>query len=168
MALELRPAITTLLLIWALSGSSQSVSTVKQEVEKSISDFFMGDKGIFERVPDSGKVYRFFFQVDVSRTSTRRLSVTSIKASDTIAHKLYPDSHFLKTLQWNVYMHKRKKASFIIPIVLDVISSKGETHKNERSDQLKAFRSLFKNDGNVEDYIYFRPVIFVISKQIFD
>ncbi|GEM_PF-4004248 len=164
----MRIVAITIFLFYALNSYAQSPFTLKQQLEKDLSAFFMKDKGIFERVPDSGKVYRFFFQIDVSRTSSRRLSVTSIKASDTIAHKLYPDYHFLKTLQWNVYMHKRKKASFIIPVVLDVISSKGETHKNERSDQLKAFRSLFKNDGNIEDYIYFRPVVFVISKQIFD
>lgn len=164
----MKTAITTLLLFWVLSCSAQSAFTVKQQVEKKISAFFMKDKGLFERVPDSGKLYRFFFQINVSRTNSRKFSITSIKASDTIAHKLYPDSNFLKSLRWDVYMHGRKKASFIIPVVLDVINSKGETYHQERLDQLKAFPSLFKNDENIEDYIYFRPVVFLISKEVFE
>ncbi len=164
----MRIATTTLLLLGLLRCNAQPTLQVKQEVEKKIKAFFMEDKGIFERVADSGKLYTFFFQIDVSRENSRKLPVTSIEANDTIAYRLYPDYQFLKSLRWDIYMPTRKKASFIIPVILEVISSKAETYEYRKSNGLKSFLSLFKDDKNIEDYIYFKPIVFLISKQVFD
>ncbi len=160
--------ITMLLCLAVLRCSAQSGSAAKQDVERRISDFFMEDNGIFDRAADSGMLYTFFFQINVNRDKNGKTSAVSIEASDSLACQLFPRYRVLKDLPFDIYMKDRKKASFIIPVILDVISSTGETYKNERLAVLKSYRKLFSNDENLEQYIYFKPTVFMISKQVFD
>lgn len=73
----------------------------------------------------------------------------------------------METLSYSVFMHNRNKAIFIIPVILEVFSSKGPA--KECKSPLPYFQTIFADDSDdIADHIYFRPQLMRINKQVFD
>ncbi len=158
------------LILLGLCCKAQIVSPAKPDEFYSISRILFRDKQIHDRLsklPDSGRLYTFFFKVKVVKNANNEAIVTDILASDTLAKYLLPQYTRLNKVNYNRLMTNRNKASFIIPVLLDVLNSKGKFYRMEwTKERHEIFRNLFNNDEKMEDCIYFPPSTLIIDMEI--
>lgn len=164
---NMRVAIFSIMWLVCFTCRAQNVYDDKVRLQKEIDNFFWEDKGIFDRVEDCGRLYTYFFQIDVLKNIDRSVTVSRIFASDSIAYTHYPNYLSLKKFDFGVFMNGRDKASFILPVALEVVSSKGEQYlQRKEADGLDLILNLFPRTADLEGFIYFRPVAFRINKQV--
>lgn len=124
----------------------------------------------WETTKDSSAVYAFSFKVTVKKDLHGIARVTSLIASDSIAYQIYSKYEFLKTIDYGVFMGSKKSADIILPLVIEVISSKGEGIA--RTDFLESTKSLLylksPDRGLIVNYIFTPPYLIRINKQVFD
>lgn len=156
-----------IILVLPLFTYSQSTN---RYVEKAKMLKFFDENIPWKTTKDSSAAHTFSFKVFVEKDLKGIAKVTSITASDSIAFQIYPKYKFLETISYDVFMGNDKAAIFIIPVGLEIISSKGE--KIPRSDFFKDIMSLFhfrpEDQTQPEIFIYFKPILLRMNKQVFD
>lgn len=119
---------------------------------------------------DSSAVYAFSFKVTVRRDVHGVAKVTSLIASDSIAYQIYSNYKFLKTIDYSVFMGNRRSADIILPLVIEVISSRGDSIA--KTDFLESTKSLLHlrstGWGVIVNYIFTPPYLIRINKQVID
>lgn len=119
---------------------------------------------------DSSAVYAFSFKVTVRKDVHGVAKVTSLIASDNIAYQIYSNYKFLKTINYSVFMGNRRSADIILPLVIEVISSRGDGIT--KTDFLKSTKSLLHlrstGWGAIVNYIFTPPYLIRINKQVID
>lgn len=135
----------------------------RAEVEQAISRLLFSDVHRFS-LPDSAMYYSFFFKVYVSVNNGKQdafaLPGTSIAAKICITYEK------LEHLDYTVFMNKRNKAIFIIPVIFDVIDSKRKAFKFKHNmDISDSMMELYARDPHIDEYIYFRPFTIQINKK---
>ncbi len=159
------------LILLGLCCKAQIVSPAKPDEFYSISRILFKDESFDARLddlPDTGRLYTFFFKVRVVKNANNEAIVTDILASDTIAKFLFPHYARLGKVNYNRLMANRNKASFVIPVLLDVSSKKGEFFSMEwKPGRYDIFYNIFNNDEKMEDCIYFPPSTLMVDRKIY-
>lgn len=138
----------------------------KAEVKKKISEFLINSER-FDIIADSAMFYTFFFKVEVAFKNGKQHAI--VTPGDSTAVNICPDYIELGKFDYSVFMNKENKATFILPVILDVIDSKGRRFKFKRNLDITASTlRLYPRDLNIYDYICFTPFNYLISKEVFD
>lgn len=172
----------TLLLIFSFCNScfAQNLERKIQKEKRKIQNFFLKDLPR-KNTPDSTMIIGFSFKISVQENEKRIKQVISITANDSVAYKLFPNYESLKKIDYKLFMKDKNKADFIIPILIEMVSSQADKYLTD--EKLKDFmnertffttikhdpRSLFHNvkeeKDRIENYTYFEPVLIWIDKR---
>lgn len=163
--MKIQLKIIILILGFPLLTCAQSSN--KYVEKQKLRDFF--DQNIpFKTTKDSSAAYAFSFKIFVEKNNLGVAKVISISASDSIAFKIYPMYKLLENIKYDVFMGNSKAATFIIPVGIEVINSKGD--KVPRSDFFDDIMSLFnfkaEDDTQPEIFTYFKAHLIRMNKQV--
>lgn len=172
--------ILILLSIHELSYSQLLKGKSKKE-KKKIENFFLKDLP-WKSTEDSTMIIGFSFKIKVEENEIGLSQATSITASDSIAYKLFPNYELLKTINYKLFLQNKKKAEFIIPVLIELVGSQTIGYYDREklinfSNNTVFNKALYKgawsmfhlnNDHikNIENYIYLKPVIIWMDKRI--
>lgn len=149
--------------------STFAQSSNKYVEKQKLKDFF-DQNPPWKTTKDSSAAYAFSFKVFVEKDDHGVAKVISISASDSIAFKIYPMYRSLASIKYDVFMGNSKAATFIIPVGIEIINSKGD--KVPRSDFFDDIMAVFnfKPEDNTqpEIFTYFRAYLVRMNKQVFD
>lgn len=167
--------ISTILTLFAIHhlAHSQNLEHKIQNEKKKIQNFFLKDLP-WKNTPDSTMTIGFSFKISVLENEKGAKPVISLTASDSIAYKLFPKYEALKKIDYRLFMRDKKKADFIIPVLIEVVSSRGDHNTYENlikfykanifsREMFKEIRPMLHIDPlgeniRTEEYIYFEPI----------
>lgn len=175
--------ISTILILFAINqlAHSQNLEHKIQNEKKKIKDLFLKDLS-WKNTPDSTMIIGFSFKIRVEQNENNLIQIISITANDSIAYKLFPKYHSLKKIDYRLFMREKKKADFIIPVLIEIVGHYQEDY-NTSENLLKFYkenifrREMFKEIRNMlhidplgdntrtEEYIYFEPVFIWMDKR---
>lgn len=165
------------------SANSQDIESSIKNEKRKIENFLI-DSISWENTPDSNMFIGFAFKIAVKKTEDGKSNFVTVIANDSLAYKVFPKYKLLSTVNYNLFLPNRNEGIFIIPVFLEIISSKLdldiESHKNlmkfynnrvlNRSLS-KAIQSTFyinhsEAKNETEKYIFLKPIIAGIEKYI--
>ncbi|MEY3679385.1 MAG: hypothetical protein RI924_1526 [Bacteroidota bacterium] len=148
-----------ILIGFTFAGVAQTKKkSILREQEIAKIDSFFKENTPWEKVPDTSQIYSFAFKVEVVRKAKNKTVITSIETNSPIAYTLYPNYHFLKEINYSLFMDQKQRCTFIYPIVLDVWNENWPEKPAPRYDEVVAaafYSSLGVKDLN--DRVYFKP-----------
>lgn len=165
------------------SANSQDIeSSIK--IEKRKIESFLVDSISWENTPDSNMFIGFAFKIDVKKNENGKNNLISVIANDTLAYKVFPRYKLLSTVNYDLFLQNRNEGIFIIPVFLEIISSKLDLDIKSHGNLMKFYnnrvldRSLSKAiqstfyinhseaKNETEKYIFLKPIMAGIEKYV--